>query len=119
MVDGWLVGWSEQAAASAAGHRDGDGVSGASEDEYRQHSSTDAVCESPQKKREEEKESGGANDAMEDKERSNGGEDGCQKELACGIDELRWGGRGRAHLTQCRPGQMSTRLTRKVLGISD
>ena len=61
----------------AAGHRDGDGVGGASEDEYCRYSSTDAVCESPQKKREEEKESGGANVAMVDKERSNGGEDGC------------------------------------------
>ena len=49
------------AAAPAAGHRDGDGVGGASEDEYCRYSSTDAVCESPQKKREEEKESGGAN----------------------------------------------------------
>ena len=107
------------AAASAAGHRDGDGVGGASEDEYRRHSSTDAVCESPQKKREEEKESGGAYDAMEDKERSSGGEDGRRKELACGIDELRWGGRGRARLTRCCPGQMSTRPTRTVLGISD
>jgi hypothetical protein len=65
------------AAASAAGHRDGDGVGGASEDEYRRHSSNEAVCESPQKKPEEEKESGGANVAMVDKERSNGGEDGC------------------------------------------
>ena len=107
------------AAASAAGHCDGDGVGGASEDEYRRHSSTDAVCESPQKKREEEKESGGANDAMVDKECSIGGEDGRRKELACGVDELRWGGRGRARLTRCRPGQMSTRPTRTVLGISD
>jgi hypothetical protein len=48
-----------------------------SEDEYRRLSSTEAVCESPQKKREEEKEPGGANVAMVDKERSNGGEDGC------------------------------------------
>ena len=59
------------------GHHDGNGVDGVSKDEYRQHSSTEAVCESPQKKREEEKESGGANVAMVDKERSNGGEDGC------------------------------------------
>ena len=72
----------------------------------RGHSSTDAECKLPQKKREEKKEWGGANNAMEDKERSNGGEDGRRKELAYGVNELRWGGWGRARLTLCRSGQM-------------